>query len=252
MANKNNQRRDREEGPPPYSAGKDKEAAPEYSAEDLSGSSEVTKSIYRPFPAFIQATSKWAINREAFRTFKLCGQDDNDLSYLVEANLGFKSGGLIDDRPGIILHNGTSAQSPVIAAVCYESVESLSFVDFDIQSIILPPKLPNQSGGPIRKDLAESRMLPRMTPGKNIALRFSVEVTEKARGEEFEWRKCRQNGLTGPSGFKLYRASSKSATQSIAGGSSKQKDDPNVLAAVTWARVFSTKLYSKWSSRGKV
>jgi len=79
MANKNNQRRDREESPPPYSAGKDKEAAPEYSAEDLSGSSEVTKSIYRPFPAFIQETSKWAINREAFRTFKLCGQDDNDL-----------------------------------------------------------------------------------------------------------------------------------------------------------------------------
>ena len=63
-------------------------------ARESTSSGEVATSIYRPFPKFIQGTSRWAMNMEAFRTFKLCCEDENDFLYMVETNLGFKSGGL--------------------------------------------------------------------------------------------------------------------------------------------------------------
>lgn len=214
-------------------------------------SSEIASPLHYPFPAFIQAISKWEANRDAFKTFKLCGKDENDILYIVELNLGFKSGGVLDDRPGLILRNGTTLQAPVIAAACHQSINSLSFMDFDTQSIILLPKLSNQAGGPIHRDLVESRMLPHLSPSKNITLRFSVEVGENGHRETFEWRKCRAKGIVGPSGFRLYHASIENSTKSTGSASLTRDDDRDILAEVTWTRAFSsTKLLFKLEFKG--
>ncbi|KAI0154836.1 hypothetical protein GGR57DRAFT_465160 [Xylariaceae sp. FL1272] len=155
---------------------------------------------YCRLPAVMKVYYQWNLSG---REDSVCGSDERDRLFAVEAHTGRSMSGPLGNRQGFHLYNGTSTKLPILAAAGEESALG-GFALNNISRILLP--------GFESKGLVTEMMRAYTTPklDHGVAFRFSVETGtgEEMRRETFEWRKVKKgerdesmkNG-----GFKLFR-----------------------------------------------
>ncbi|KAK3903693.1 hypothetical protein C8A05DRAFT_14343 [Staphylotrichum tortipilum] len=207
-----------------------------------------TPSPYHPFPAIMTASSDWG----QFKTFNLCGVTSHDRLYLIEAHLGYSGKAPLGTRPGLLLHNGTSKNDPILAAAGDESQFAARAYSFCNNSLILMPPLPD--AGPLSADggLVTEWLRASVNDAKEVTFTFGIEVgnphKEEVRRERFEWRKIERgtDEAAKEGGYRLVAASDASGppegTPAAVASSSLSPDagGRDVLALLSWSKRFST------------
>ena len=200
---------------------------------------------YRPFQPVMNAYYIYGFSADSAKTFKLCGENESDFLYRVEAHFtGFSRSGPLGSRPSIILHNGTSRKDPLLAAAGDPPAALSMIYGVNPSSIIMMPQM-HPGPGATTSDLATEILLAVTVPtDKGVAFRFAIEVgTGKGDREQFEWRKIK-DPVTKKGGYKLVRPSRERAGDSSAAGSSSQAASPSsagdeTLALLTWPKGWS-------------
>ena len=175
----------------------------EYKKGKVSTSIAAPTSPYRPFPPVMNGYSLREWSLEALKAFKLCGSDENDFLYIIEAHNGLSAKGPLDTRPGWYLHNGTSSKDPILAAAGDESQHASVVYGFNLNTIIrLPPLQPSTKS----KAMVTEFMHATTTRNHGVAFRFSIETgSENMQREDFEWRKTPKSTDAEKGGFELVR-----------------------------------------------
>ncbi|KAI0012000.1 hypothetical protein F4779DRAFT_569971 [Xylariaceae sp. FL0662B] len=160
---------------------------------------------YRPFPSTMNVYYQW--NLKGMKFCHLCGARKDEPLYTIEYHYGYSMKMPLQTRPGLLLHNGTDAKDPVLAAVGDESQFSSKLYAFNLNSVVfLPPLSPRAN----TQGMVTEMMRATTTSGDpGVAFVFFVEVGhgEKMQREQFEWRKIKNGSDTEAEegGFRLVR-----------------------------------------------
>lgn len=167
-------------------AGKRRLSLSSYAPSTLSPSA----SLDLQFPLVMDFYTIREFSITSLRTIRLCGKDAHDLLYTFEARTGYRGRAPLGTRPGIVLHNGTSFNDPVIAAAGDESQNAATPYSLNYNTILYLPALPGsleERNGLMAKEMMKAST----TVDKAIIFRFSTEVANgrKMHRQGFEWEK---------------------------------------------------------------
>jgi hypothetical protein len=130
----------------------------------------------------------------------LCGETARDRLFYVDFHTGLSGSGPLGTRPGILIRNGPSGKSPVLAAAGYLSAAAARASTFDPDSVIMVPDLGPQASA---AELVTETM-GATTSQNGLVFRFALEVGEKQSREDFAWCEL-SNGGDGASKQRRFR-----------------------------------------------
>ncbi|AEO60615.1 hypothetical protein MYCTH_2309975 [Thermothelomyces thermophilus ATCC 42464] len=218
--------------PPP-----EREPLPSYTDQ---AATLATFTPHRPFPQVLSAYSS------SLKPIKLCGSSADDVLFAVETHTGYSGKTVLGTKPGLLLHNGTSKQDPILAAVGDTSQLAARAYVFSPESIILLPPAADIPSAPMATEYMHAR-----TSGDDVLFFFEVEVGlgEKLHRRQFIWKKAKKgvDPDVKQGGFRLEWRPSVAGDDpgSLGVSSSSPVDDQwETVALLEWGHLLSRKMFT--------
>ena len=193
----------------------------------------------RPFPSSIHAHGE--ISRG--KTFLLADATTGEDFFCIEIHTGIGGSRPLENRQGVILHDGLSKRDPIIAAAGDVNPIRAPVPQLSRRSIIFTPPLEPGKNHP---SFDNEVMNGESSPQHDVVYTFSLESGEKLYRRKYEWRKFKDNAQGGFRLVRLYptsEGSSSSASSSSRPTSTSFEnmsyDDGDIIAVLKWRRFLS-------------